>query len=254
MLVDTHAHLYSDQFDADRPAMMQRTFAAGVDRIYLPNVDSRTIGGMLQLEAEYPGHCFPMMGLHPCSVVADYETELKIVEDWLAKRKFCAIGEIGIDLYWDKTFFEQQKIAFSRQMDWAQALKIPIVIHARESTKEILEIVRKKKEYTQGGIFHCFGGGVDRAKEIIDLGFYLGIGGVLTYKKSGLDQVMKEIPLEHLVLETDAPYLSPTPHRGKRNESAYIALVAKKLAEIKEISVEEVARVTTLNAKKIFEK
>ena len=252
MLIDTHAHLYSEQFDRDREAMMERAFGAGVEQVYLPNVDSKTIDSMLALESAYPGRCIAMMGLHPCSVGVDYEAELKVVEDWLSRRSFCAVGEIGIDLYWDKTFFEEQKIAFARQMDWAKDLKIPIVIHSRESTEEILMLLREKKDYQEGGIFHCFGGSVEQAKEIIGLGFYLGIGGVLTFKKSGLDEVLKHVSLDHLVLETDAPYLAPTPFRGKRNESAYIALVAKRLAEVKDVGLDEVERITSLNAEKAF--
>jgi TatD DNase family protein len=251
-LIDTHAHLYSKEFDHDRDQMMERARQSGITKFYLPNVDAESIPAMFDLEAKYPNECFAMMGLHPCSVKEDYLTELKVVKNWLEKRSFCAIGEIGIDLYWDKTFFEEQKLAFIQQLDWAQDLGIPVSIHARQSTLEILEVLRAKPEYKQGGIFHCFGGSADRAKELIDLGFYLGIGGVLTYKKSGLDEALKDVDLNYLVLETDAPYLAPTPFRGKRNESSYIPYIAKRLAEVQQVSVEHVAEVTTRNANAVF--
>ncbi len=252
LLVDTHAHLYAEQFAEDREEMVARAFAQDVRRICLPNIDSSSIESMLALEAAYPEQCFPMMGLHPCSVKENYEEELALVKEWLDKRPFCAVGEIGIDLYWDKTFFEQQKDAFKRQMEWAKALDVPIVIHSREATDIIIDLVREHKTERLRGIFHCFGGTVEQAQAIIDLDFYLGIGGVLTFKKSGLDKTLKNVPLDRLVLETDAPYLSPTPYRGKRNESAYVSLVAQKLAEVKEESVEKVAQITTANAIKVF--
>ncbi|MEM1321636.1 MAG: TatD family hydrolase [Bacteroidota bacterium] len=254
MLIDTHAHLYASQFDKDREEMLERAIAAGVERFYLPNIDSESIASMLALEAAQPERCFAMMGLHPCSVKANYEEELAIVRQWLDKRSFCAVGEIGIDLYWDKTFFEQQKAAFRTQIQWAIELDVPIIIHSRESTNEIIEILEELRHEKLRGIFHCFGGSVDEAQKIMALGFHLGIGGVLTFKKSGLDQTMSAIGLERVVLETDAPYLSPTPYRGKRNESAYVRLVAQKLADIKQMSLEEVARITSANARSVFEK
>ena len=254
MLIDTHAHLYAGQFDEDREAMLLRAQESGVERVYLPNVDSQSIAGMLELEARYPEICFPMMGLHPCSVKENYEEELAIVKEWLFKRSFCAVGEIGIDLYWDKTTLPQQIIAFKQQIGWAKELDLPIIIHARESTEEILAVLQEEKSDNLRGIFHCFGGTVEQAERIINLGFYLGIGGVLTFKKSGLDKTLAEIDLQHLVLETDAPYLAPSPFRGKRNESAYLRLVAEKLAGLKNRSFQEVASVTSANAKKIFEK
>ncbi|MEM8907816.1 MAG: TatD family hydrolase [Bacteroidota bacterium] len=253
MLVDTHAHLYLNQFDKDRAATLSRARENGIERIYLPNIDHTTIDDMLAMETQYPDQCFPMMGLHPCSVKANYEEELATVKQWLEKRPFCAIGEIGIDLYWDKTFFEEQKKAFLRQIAWAKDLGRPIVIHSRESTDIIIDLLRAEKDDRLRGIFHCFGGSVEQAQAIIDLGFYLGIGGVLTFKKSGLDQTMKQIDLEHVVLETDAPYLAPTPFRGKRNESAYIHQIASHLASIKSTSLAEVASITTANALKVFE-
>ncbi len=254
MFVDTHAHLYSEQFDADRDAVLQRALDAGVGKMYLPNVDSGSITGMLALEAAYPDHCFAMMGLHPCSVQAEFEKELLVVEEWLGKRHFCAIGEIGVDLYWDKTFLEQQLTAFHRQLDWAESLKIPVVIHSRNSTREILDALKKNVTYRQGGIFHCFSGTAEEAREAIGLGFYLGVGGTLTYKKSGVAEALEDISVEHLVLETDAPYLSPVPFRGKRNESAYLPHVAQKLADIKETVISEVAQITAMNAEKIFKR
>ena len=251
-LVDTHAHLYLNKFDEDRKKVMQRAADNGINRIYLPNIDRRSIDSMLKMEETYPESCFPMMGLHPCSVKENYLEELEIVENWLKKRSFIAVGEIGLDLYWDKTFFSQQKEAFKKQMNWAKDIDIPIVIHSRESTNEVIEILKEEKTDKLRGIFHCFGGSVEEAKQIIDLGFMLGIGGVLTYKKSGLDQTLTEIGLKNLVLETDAPFLSPVPYRGKRNESAYILNIAERLATIKNISVEEVAKVTTENANNVF--
>ncbi len=251
--IDTHAHLYAKQFDNDREEMLQRAMRSGVQRFYLPNIDSGSIEGMLKLEAAHPDHCFAMMGLHPCSVKENYKEELAIVKSWLDKRSFCAVGEIGIDLYWDKTFFEQQKEAFRTQIGWAKELDLPIVIHARDSLEEILEIVTEEKDERLRGIFHCFGGSVEQADRIRELGFLMGIGGVLTFKKSGLDQVLKEVPLESLVMETDAPYLAPVPYRGKRNESGYIPDIGAKLAEAKGCSMEEVCKATTKNALKLFE-
>lgn len=252
MLIDTHAHLYLSKFDDDRDATMQRALDNGIERIYLPNIDHSTIDAMLAMEVDYPDRCFAMMGLHPCSVKENYLEELQLVEEWLDKRPFCAVGEIGIDLYWEKTFFEEQKTAFKMQLNWAKEKGLPIVIHSREATDIIIDILKGEKDDRLRGIFHCFGGSVEQAKAIIDLGFYLGIGGVLTFKKSGLDQTMKSVDLENVVLETDSPYLAPTPFRGKRNESAYIHQIATHLASIKETSLEEVAKITSENALKIF--
>lgn len=251
-LIDTHTHLYLPQFDEDRNEMIHRALDAGVMQMYLPNVDSETIESMLALEAAYPEHCFAMMGLHPCSVKENYKEELEIVQSWLAKRPFVAIGEIGIDLYWDQTFVKEQKEAFLIQCEWAKKMDLPIVIHTREATQVAIDLVREVKDARLRGIFHCFGGTLEEAQAIIDLGFYLGIGGVLTFKKSGLDKVMEDIDLQNIVLETDSPYLAPVPHRGKRNESAYIRFVAEKLAEIKGVSMEEVARISSDNAKQVF--
>lgn len=251
-LIDTHAHLYAAEFDEDRDAMIQRAVDQGVEKYYLPNIDSSSIDSMLALETAYPDRCFAMMGLHPCSVQANYEEELAIVRSWLGRRSFCAIGEIGIDLYWDTSTLEQQKIAFLRQVEWALEFDLPFAIHSRESIDLIIALLRDLKEPRLKGIFHCFGGSVDQAEAVIELGFLLGIGGVLTFKKAGLDATLASIDLAHLVLETDAPYLAPTPYRGKRNESAYVRLVAEKLATVKQVSLEEVATITTANAETLF--
>jgi len=251
-LIDTHTHLYVEQFDKDRAEVFAKAKQAGVQKFYLPAIDSETHEAMLDLEAAHPEDCFAMMGLHPCSVKANFEDELKIVEEWLEKRPFCAVGEIGIDLHWDTTFFEQQKEAFIRQINWAKDLDVPIVIHSRKSTWEVIEILRAEKSEKLRGIFHCFGGTVEEAEAIIECGFHLGIGGVVTFKKAGLDKTMEKVDLKHVVLETDSPYLAPTPFRGKRNESAYVELVAKKLADIKGMDLADIARITSENAKKIF--
>lgn len=225
---------------------------SGVDRFFLPNIDHASIEGMLNMEEDYPGQCFAMMGIHPCSIKENYKEELAVVEKWLGERPFCAIGEIGIDLYWDKTHFRQQQDAFRQQIQWAKALDIPIVIHSRDATAEVLEILDEQKDERLRGIFHCFTGTLEEARRIIDLDFYLGIGGVVTFKNGGLDKVVQEISLEHLVLETDAPYLAPVPKRGKRNESAYVRLVAEKIAAVQQVPFSEVARQTTANAEALF--
>ena len=251
-LIDTHAHLYSEEFNEDRAEMIQRALEAGVTRMYLPNIDSTSIEGMLALEAQYPGQCLAMMGLHPCYVKDNYQEELALVKSWLEKRSFPAIGEIGIDLYWDKTHVVEQEEAFLTQVEWAKQYDLPIVIHSRESMDLILELLQPVRHTRLRGIFHCFSGSVQQAEAAIDMGFLLGIGGVLTFKKSGLDAVLSEIELQHLVLETDAPYLAPTPFRGKRNESSYVLKVVEKLAEVKGVSVNEVAEITTQNALQLF--
>lgn len=253
-IIDTHCHLYSDEFDRDRKEMIARAQAEGVQQFYLPNIDSSSVEGMLQLEKEYPGVCIPMMGIHPCYIKENYKDELKLVEDWLQKRNFVAIGEIGLDFYWDKTYSAQQYEAFHQQIVWAKKYKIPIVIHTREAMQQTIDVVKEHVGEDLRGIFHCFGGSVHEAEQIISMGFLLGIGGVVTYKKSGLKEVLKDISLEHIVLETDAPYLTPVPFRGKRNESAYLKYIAEALAEVKNASVEEIAHVTTTNANLVFEK
>ncbi len=252
ILTDTHTHLYAEEFDTDRDQLIREAIRQGVGRFFMPNIESSTIEGMLELENKYPEFCFPMMGLHPCSVKANWESEMKIVEDWLNRRKFVAIGEMGIDLYWDKTFVEEQKEVFKRQVDLANQFKIPIVIHSRDSFELIYELLLEKKKEAPFGIFHCFTGNEDQANRAIDLGFYLGIGGVLTFKNSGLDKVVEKIDLNHLVLETDAPYLAPVPQRGKRNLPEYLILIAEKMALLQGKTVDEVTKKTTENSIKIF--
>jgi TatD DNase family protein len=218
----------------------------------MPAIDSTVIKDLLATENQYPGKCFAMMGLHPCSVKENYKEELSIVENWLKQRAFSAIGEIGLDFYWDTTFTKQQYETFEMQMQWALDKNLPIVIHTRNAMQQTIDFVKPFAAKGLRGIFHCFGDSYEMAKQIIDMNFYLGIGGVLTYKKSGLDEVMKQIDLKYIVLETDAPYLTPVPFRGKRNESAYIKIIAEKLAEVKNVALEEVAAFTTANAEKIF--
>jgi TatD DNase family protein len=251
-LVDSHCHLYLEEFRNDLPKVIARANDAGVSRFFLPGIDSAVIDDMMKLEQEWPGQIFPMMGLHPCSVKENYADELNIVKHWLEQRQFVAIGEIGLDFYWDTTFTTQQYDAFKQQMEWALLYELPIVIHTRNAMQETIETVRPYAESGLRGIFHCFGDSIETAQQIIEMNFLLGIGGVLTYKKSGLAEVMEHISLEHIVLETDAPYLTPVPFRGKRNESSYIRIIAEKLAEIKKVTMEEVAMITTANADKLF--
>ncbi|RMF28925.1 MAG: TatD family deoxyribonuclease [Bacteroidetes bacterium] len=252
MLIDTHAHLYLPQFDPDREEVLARAKAAGVGRVYLPNIDMSSVEALLELEAAEPDFCFPMMGLHPCSVKADWERELAGVERWLSERPFVAVGEIGLDLYWDESTLAAQREAFRRQVRWAKELGLPIVIHSREATRQVLDLLQEEHDERLRGIFHCFSGSAEEARETVELGFYLGIGGVLTFKNAGLREAIADIPLEWLVLETDAPYLAPMPYRGKRNESAYVRLVAERLAALKNRPLEEVEAQTTANALKIF--
>lgn len=250
--IDTHAHLYSPEFDSDRSEMVTRAIRQGVNRLLMPNIDEDSIPGMLSLEAEFPEECLPMMGLHPCYVKENVEVQLAIVQDWLSKRKFWAIGEIGLDFYWDKTLLDQQYAAFRQQIRLAMEHQLPIAIHSREATRACIDVVKELHNGSLTGVFHCFSGTKEEAQEIIDMGFYLGIGGVVTFKKAGLDVLMADIDLQHVVLETDAPYLAPVPYRGKRNESAYIPLIAQKLADVKNLKIEEVAAITTGNARKLF--
>jgi TatD DNase family protein len=251
-LIDTHTHLYSDEFAEDIDEVIKRAEAAGVQRFYLPAIDSTATEAMLNLEMRFPDKCIAMMGLHPCYVKENYKEELKLVEEWLAKRKFAAVGEIGLDHYWDTSFAPQQEEAFRLQIEWSIQYQLPIVIHTRNAMQETINIVKEYVPRGVRGIFHCFGGSHESAIEIIKAGFYLGIGGVLTYKKAGLPEVLEKIDLQHMVLETDAPYLTPVPFRGKRNESSYLSYVVDKLAEIKNVSAAEVAAITTANAEKIF--
>jgi TatD DNase family protein len=232
--------------------MIERAQHIGIQEFYLPGIDSEAIDGMLNLEKQYPNICFPMMGLHPCYVKDNYLQELNIVENWLKQRKFVAIGEIGLDFYWDKTFATQQQEAFEQQMQWALDYRLPIVIHTREAMQATIDAVKPFAKKGLKGIFHCFSGSYESAKEIIGMNFLLGIGGVVTYKNAGLSEVVGKLDLKHVVLETDAPYLSPVPFRGKRNESSYLEFVLKKIAEVKQITIEEVATITTQNAKELF--
>lgn len=254
MLIDTHSHIYLPEFDADRPKMLENAEKAGVGKIFMPAIDSSTHDVMLRVEKENSSVCMSMIGLHPCSVKENYEDELRIVSDFLEQRTFIAIGETGLDFYWDKTFTTQQYEAFHKQIEWAIHFDFPVVIHSRNSIDECIKVIAENQHGQLKGVFHCFSGNIEQANQIIDLGFYLGIGGVVTFKNSGLDKVMKTIDLEKIVLETDAPYLAPVPFRGKRNEPAYLKYVVEKLAEIKNLSVEEIAMVTTANSEKLFGK
>jgi TatD DNase family protein len=251
-LIDTHTHLYLAEFETDRAEMLDRAAREGIYKMYLPAIDSSEHGNLLALADAYPGRCIPMMGVHPCSVKENYEDELAMAEQLLQGRPFAGIGETGLDFCWDLSFREQQYDAFRRQIGWGKALGLPVIIHSRQSTDECIQVVRELQDGGLTGIFHCFSGTAEQARQVMDLGFYLGIGGVVTYKNAGLAEVVKDIPLGYLVLETDAPYLTPVPYRGKRNESSYIKYVVGKVAEVKGMSVEEVAAATTANAQKIF--
>ncbi len=252
-MIDTHSHIYSEEFDADRSEAILRAQQAGVEKIILPNVDSESLQHMLNLEKEYPGFCFAAIGLHPTSVKKNFEEELELVRKELERRKYIAIGEVGLDLYWDKTFYKEQVNVFQTQIEWALAYNLPVIIHVRDSHKETIEALQPYKGKGLKGIFHCFTGSKVEANEIFDLGdFRLGIGGVVTFKNSGLAENLKSIPLDKLVLETDSPYLAPVPYRGKRNEPAYTALVRDKLAEVCGVSSDEVVRITNQNAESVF--
>lgn len=250
--IDSHAHIYQQEFKASFKEYMKRAQANHVGKIVMPNVDSSSIADMLACETQFPENCFATIGLHPCYVKEDYKAELKIMEDWLLKRSFCAIGEIGIDLFHDTTFREQQEEAFIQQVAWALERDMPIIIHTRSAFYETVRCLKTFKNTIFKGVFHCFGGSVQDAETVIKMGFKLGIGGVVTYKNSGLNNVLPHIDLEHLILETDAPYLTPVPYRGKTNESSYIPLIAQKIAEIKDITVDEIAKVTTYNSQQLF--
>lgn len=252
ILTDTHTHLYSEEFDLDRNEMMQRAISKGVTRFFVPAIDSTCTQSMYDLEENYPENVFLMMGLHPCYVKENYLDELNHIETELSKRKFIAIGEIGIDLFWDKSTLEIQKIAFKHQIQLAKKYKLPIVIHCRESFDEIFEVLESERSDDLFGIFHCFTGNFEQAQQAISLNMKLGIGGVVTFKNGKIDQFLHQIDMKHIVLETDSPYLAPVPFRGKRNESGYVALVAEKLATIYGVSIEEVAQITTENSKAVF--
>ena len=251
-MIDTHAHIYLEHFSEDINQVINRAFEKGIQKILLPNIDSTSIDQMLKLEEDYPGICYPMMGLHPCSVKEDFTKELQLVEEWLEKRPFLAVGEMGTDLYWDKTFWVQQKEAFHFQCELALKHNLPIVVHCRETIDETIELVREYEKSGLKGVFHCFTGTIDQGRQIADLGFYLGLGGVSTFKNGDMNQVIPHLDHTKIILETDSPYLTPTPHRGKRNEPAYIDLVAIKISEYLNLSKEELAALTTANANALF--
>ena len=252
IFTDTHTHLFSEEFAEDRREMIERALNNGVKRFFIPAIDSSYTQKMYDLEQQYPDNIFLMMGLHPCYVKENYEAELAHVEAELGRRKFTAIGEIGIDLYWDKTTLDIQKIAFQKQIQWAKKYKLPINIHCRDAFDEIFEVLELEKSPDLFGIFHCFSGTYEQALQAISYNMKLGIGGVVTFKNGKIDQFLNQIDLKHIVLETDSPYLAPVPYRGKRNESSYVTLVAEKLSEIYQLPVPEIARITTENSREIF--
>jgi len=249
---DSHAHIYLKDFDQDRDEVLTRSKEAGVHKIYMPNIDHTSIDSMLEVEAAYAGECVAMMGLHPCSVKKGFEKELYQVESWLSRRSFAAIGEMGTDLYWDKTYWEEQKEAFRIQVGWAKQYNLPIVIHCRESIDETIALVEESQDGNLKGVFHCFTGTALQASRIAKLGFFLGLGGVTTFKNGGLDKVIPELSLESIVLETDSPYLSPVPHRGKRNEPSYIPIIGSMVAKLKGIELDELQIQTSNNTQKLF--
>ena len=251
-MIDTHTHLYSEILEPDISQVIERAKQNGIAKFYMPAIDKATHLKMMELESAYPDTLFSMIGLHPCSVKQDFLQEIEIIKEYLMQRKFAAIGETGLDFYWDKTFILEQYNALEIQTELALQYKLPLVLHTRDAMPETIDFIKKYKGTGLKGIFHCFGGSISEAEQIIDCGFLLGIGGVLTYKKAGLDTVLEKINMQHIVLETDAPYLSPVPYRGKRNESAYLIEVAKKLAVVKNMSLDEVDRITTANAEKLF--
>ena len=251
-LIDSHSHIYLPDFDQDRAKMLERAENEGVTRILLPAIDSATHDAMLSTELAFQGFCISMMGVHPCSVNQNFKNELQVARDHFEKRNFIAVGETGLDFYWDKTYTSQQYEAFHTQIDWALEYDIPVVIHSRDATSECIEVVAGRQKGALKGVFHCFSGTAEQAKTLIDLGFYLGIGGVLTFKNAGLDKVMQGLDLERIVLETDAPYLAPVPFRGKRNEPSYLKYVVEKLSQLKNCTVEDVKSITTANAVRLF--
>ncbi|MGX7685894.1 TatD family hydrolase [Flectobacillus roseus] len=251
-MIETHAHIYDEGFNEDMEQMLSRAFEAGVEQIWMPNCNHETIDSMMALAKEYPDKCLPMIGLHPCYVKEDFEKEIQIIEDYLAKEKFIAIGEIGLDLYWDKTFFAQQQEAFLQQCALAKKHNLWIDIHSRNAFWETVELIEKNADPNLKGIFHCFTGTLEEAQKAVELGFLLGIGGVATFKNGGLDQVIPHISIDKLVLETDAPYLAPVPYRGKRNEPSYLPLVAQKIADWHQCDISVVLEKTTQNAKALL--
>jgi TatD DNase family protein len=252
MLIDTHSHIYSTDYLNDLDEVIQRAYSNDVRKIILPNIDSSSVKSMLKLVDTYPHICIPLMGLHPTSVNHDYQEELQLVEYWLKKRKFYGIGEIGIDLYWDRSFFDEQLQAFRFQLDLARQYKLPVVIHVRDSFDEVYAVIQEMNDDRLTGVFHSFSGTIEQARMVIDAGFKIGVNGIVTFKKSGLDEIISQIDLSNLILETDSPYLTPTPFRGKRNESSYLVYIAQKIADLHQITVGDVNRITTENARKLF--
>ncbi|UUM30560.1 TatD family hydrolase [Vibrio japonicus] len=251
-MIDTHAHIYASEFDTDRDQVVERALAQGIEKILLPNIDLDSIEPMLKTEAAYPSVCRSMMGLHPCYVDGNVKQTLEIIHSWFAKHNFIAVGEIGIDLYWDKTYKSEQEMAFITQLNWAKEMKLPVVIHTRDSIQETLTLLGKEQDGSLSGVFHCFGGSIEEAKAINDLGFHLGLGGVTTFKNGGMDKVIPNLNMDYVILETDCPYLAPVPHRGKRNEPAYIPLVAERIASLTELSIADVQAITNRNANHLF--
>ena len=252
IFTDTHTHLYSKEFENESTQLIEKAIKNGVSRLFIPNIDLQSIQPMLDLVWQFPENCFPMMGLHPCSVAENVEEQLFQIQKWFKKRKFYAVGEIGLDFYWSLDLKEQQIMAFKKQCLWAIQQDLPINIHARNATPDVISILQEMKHPKLRGIFHCFSGNAVEAKQIVEIGFYLGIGGVLTFKNAGLSEAIADIDLQNIVLETDAPYLAPVPYRGKRNESFYIIDIAKKLAELKQVSLKNVADITTENSKIVY--
>jgi len=251
-MIDTHAHIYATEFDNDREEVVQRALAQGIDKILLPNIDLESIEPMLKTEAQFPEVCRSMMGLHPCYVDGNVEESLATIRGWFEKHNFIAVGEIGIDLYWDKTFKAEQEMAFVTQLNWAKELNLPVVIHTRDSIEETLTLLRQEQDGSLRGVFHCFGGTIEEAKAINNLGFHLGLGGVSTFKNGGMDKVIPHLDMNYVILETDCPYLAPVPHRGKRNEPAFTHLVAQRVAELRNMTIEEVDTITSKNAQALF--
>lgn len=251
-MIDTHAHIYAKEFDQDRDDCIKRAKDAGIEQILMPNIDLNSIEAMLNTQKDYPEMCQSMMGIHPCYIDQDYKQALDQIRPLFDTHKFIAVGEIGIDLYWDKTFRAEQIDAFSQQIAWAKEMQLPIVVHTRDSIEDTLAVLSKQQDGSLSGVFHCFGGTIEEAKAIQDLGFHLGLGGVTTFKNSKMDMVIPELDLSKIILETDCPYLAPTPHRGKRNEPSLMPLVAQKIADCREMSLAEVDKVTTKNAKALF--
>ena len=252
-MIDTHAHIYDEAFDSDRAEMIERAKNAGVKKIILPNVDSESLPRILKLTEKYPDYCFAAIGLHPTSVKDDYKSELALVKSELERRKYIAVGEIGIDLYWDKTFYKEQVVAFQQQIEWALEYKLPIIIHVRDSFRETMEALTPFRGKELKGVFHSFTGNIDEANEILEFGgFMLGINGIATFKNSTLAETLRRVSLDNIILETDAPYLTPMPFRGKRNESSYLKYICEKLAEMYNVDFEEIDRMTTRNALKIL--